>query len=231
MRAPAFLVGSIAVALFLLVMAPGGALADTVDGRPKILLHVSTATAKAECATGQLADCRAGVPNGLVNLPLIVYVLAARGDQLEGLAGVQFGIDYFGQYDPAGATTNLNIFSWTLCATIEFATPEPLWPSPGSANLITWRADEACQTGEVGVAGFFYLTAYATSQMFIRQRPSDGEAKVADCGAQEIILSPFTDLGCAYFTPEGFPGGCNPCVHPCGVDPVESSTWSRIKAR
>jgi len=213
----------------ILLLSPGSAAASTVDGRPKILLHVRPTTAESPCGNGMLAQCQDAVTGGITNVAYHLFVLAARGNQAD-LAGVQFGIDYEGTFDPVGSGAYLDVFSWTLCATLEFPSPNPPWPSPGGGTLITWDSVTTCQTGDVAVVGYFYMTAYNAATMRVLPRPIDGAAKVATCGSAEVLLDYGVDLGCAYFSPQGALG-CNPCLHPCFIDAVEASTWSRIKAQ
>ena len=225
---------SIALFLFAAIM-PGVdlAVASTIDGQPKILLHVRPITVKNPCQGASLARCQDAVTGGMINVPYHVFVLAALGDSIlhagEGVAGMQFGIEYSGSFDPVGSGSQIDVFSWTLCATLEFTQPNPVWPSPGGGTIITWDAVNNCQTGEVAVAGYFYMTAYDPATMRIIPRPVDQISKVASCGSFETILSYYNDLGCAYFAQGGIQG-CNPCIWPCFVDPVEPTTWSRIKA-
>ncbi|TPW16698.1 MAG: hypothetical protein FD129_658 [bacterium] len=195
---------SIALFLFAAIM-PGVdlAVASTIDGQPKILLHVRPITVKNPCQGASLARCQDAVTGGMINVPYHVFVLAALGDSI--LHAGEGG------------------------ATLEFTQPNPVWPSPGGGTIITWDAVNNCQTGEVAVAGYFYMTAYDPATMRIIPRPVDQISKVASCGSFETILSYYNDLGCAYFAQGGIQG-CNPCIWPCFVDPVEPTTWSRIKA-
>jgi hypothetical protein len=203
------------------------------DNRPKILLHVSGAANENFCGAGTLSDCNQAVTRGALT-PIggpgyyFVYLHAVRGP-LTGLAGLQCGIGYQNnQPGDARDFVGVDIFAWTLCAALEFISPGPnAWPRPGGGNLITWDSNVDCQTGETGVAGYFYVAAYNRDALFVTPRPVDAQAKVADCQSVEAFLFP-SDLGCASFSSEGT-HGCNPCVSGCFFDPVETSTWSRIK--
>lgn len=136
-----------------------------------------------------------------------------------------------------------DIFSWSLCATIEFrsAGPNGLWPAAGSGNLITWDPASRCQrtepggfgSGVVATAGYSYCGAYSPDVLRVIPRPVDGQAKVADCSAVESLIGgvgyPTTvpsHLGIAQFSADGSVSGYNPCGV---VTPVRVTTWSANK--
>jgi hypothetical protein len=146
------------------------------------------------------------------------------------IAGLQCGITY--QNGSPGAASDgqgIDIFDWTLCASLEFpSTGDQPWPEPGSGNLITWSLDH-CQTGVTAVAGYFYLGAYGVDQLRLIPRPIDNLAKLAHCNASEILISP-GDLGVASFSSGARIRGCNPAVvGNCEAISVRTTTWSGIK--
>ena len=219
----------------LLIASARPALADTFDGRPKILVHVSATTSKNTCEFGELVACNQAVTQGNT-IPLggpgyvFIYLLATRGT-IPGLAGLQCGVFYqSGSPGDMNDLMGIDVFGWTLCGALEFPTPGPNeWPRPGGGNLITWDRTVDCQTGDVGVAGYFYAAAYSQDAFRITPRPVDQLAKVASCENVETVLLEYNDTGCAYFSPGAVNVGCNPCVQGCFIDPVETTTWSRIK--
>ncbi|TPW17809.1 MAG: hypothetical protein FD129_224 [bacterium] len=222
--------------LFTLVLLAPSASAVTFDNKPKLLLHVRGATTKAACTTaGFLANCQTATTAGTlvtsVSGPFyFVYLLAARG-AVTDLAGLQCGITYQGgQPGDLSDGVGIDVFGWSLCATLEFATPGPnAWPRPGGGNLITWDPGTRCQTGDSGVAGYFYVGAYSTDQMILTRRPADNKAAVARCDATEPPALALGDLGTASFN-SNTSGGCNPCLINCSAPvPVESATWSSVK--
>lgn len=227
---------AVGAALGCLVL-PRPAAAVPFDNAPKILLHVKSTTTKNACTTyANLSDCQTAVTRGgLVTSAsgpfYFVYVLVAtgsyRGNGLGGtdlgLAGAQFGIHY-----DAVAGSGVDVFTWTLCATLEFVSTG--WPDSDGGELLTWDAATACVKNEVGVAGYFYAGAYSTDLLKITARPVDSNMKVADCQSQEITLDPANDGGSASFTAGGTTDGCNPCLAGCSGVPVESTTWGKIKA-
>jgi hypothetical protein len=164
-----------------------------------------------------------------------VYVLVTDGDATAGIAGLQFGIEYgSGKADGVG----VDIYGWTLCATLEFPQPSPVWPESGGGNMVTWDPLNRCQryepggagTGVVANAGYFYLGAYGDAVLAITPRPVDGMAKVASCTGEEdsiqgvgLVRTP-SHLGSAGFgTYQGY--------NPCGLNtPVEATTWSGVKS-
>ncbi|HEX7880644.1 MAG TPA: hypothetical protein VF720_14610 [Candidatus Eisenbacteria bacterium] len=206
----------------------------------KIMLHSLTTTTKNPCtrATNVPAAC-GGYDNGVSNQTLTsgtpafhyVYLLVVNGSQVEGIAGVQCGINYNG-----AEFVGVDVFTWSLCATLEFASTG--WPNAGGGNLITWDATTRCQTagnatiGAVAVAGFFYMGAYTPDVMRVTPRPVDALAKVANCGSvEDIVFSPAGDDAHTFLGAVGFGPG-NTGINPCGrelVLPVEPTSWSAVK--
>ena len=211
----------------------------------KIMLHGLLPTAKAPCTRSDLlpANCTGFRTN---NMPLypetrFAYVLVVDGSLLEGVAGLQFGIDYPGGADGATDGAGLEIWDWNLCATLEFQSPpggaiNP-WPNPDSGTLITWDATTRCQTtgnasvGVVAVAGYFYCGAYSPALLRIVPRQVDGQAKVSNCGSvEDVVYTSPSDFG-THLGALGFgQAGINPCGRvACGCSPVEPTTWSAVK--
>ncbi|MDZ4804652.1 MAG: hypothetical protein SGI90_07335 [Candidatus Eisenbacteria bacterium] len=223
-------------ALLALAFFAPVASATTFDNKPKLLLHVRATTTKSPCTTaGFLSNCQTATTAGTlvtsVSGPFyFVYLLAARGS-LTDLAGLQCGISYQGN-QPANISDGIGIdvFGWSLCATLEFVTTGPnAWPRPGGGNLITWDASSRCQSGDSGVAGYFYVGAYSTDQMSVTRRPVDNKAAVVRCNATEPPALGISDLGTATFNNSGT-GGCNPCLINCSAPVgVENTTWSVVK--
>jgi hypothetical protein len=209
--------------------------------QPKILLHVTAPTTKTPCTFGlnSLAgSCtNADVTATAGGASYYVYVVVVKGDSMTNLAGVQLGIDYDRNLaHNAGSDADLqgiDMFAWVNCATLEFASPN--WTGsgaePDAGNLITWNSETVCQTGPVAVAGYFYVTAYSATDMYVTTRPADDLAKVADCSAAESDTIPTTALGWVSFSDAGTVEGCNPCLEPCGGVPTVPTTWGSIKAR
>lgn len=231
------------ILLFTLVGAAIGSIrpagADHLNPGPKILLHVSPATTRDRCSTNIPTCCVNAVTHGKTNVDYLLYVLAVPSDSMwkagDGIAGIQFGIGYQGQYEPGGAGALTCVFSWTLCATLEFPSPYPAWPNPGSGTIITWNLVTTCQRNPVAVAGYFYMAAYSTDSFRVIERPVDHAAKMVSCQLVEkrIVqtLLHSNDLARVTFTPTGVGwNDGNPCSPPCPVVPVIPATWSRIKA-
>gem|GEM_PF-1543336 len=202
------------------------------NSNARLMLHVAAPTTKSPCVSGQLANCRDAVtrgdlaPIGGTGPWYFVYLLATRFTELGGL---QCGIDYDqGRSDGDANLQGIDVFGWTLCATLEFPTPGTRsWPKPGSGNSLTWDTANRCQTGATAVGGFFYLAAYSADILKIIPRPIDGVARVANCGAtQNLVLDEY--LGTARFSFGGAIAGYNPCDASQSVG-VERTTWSRIK--
>lgn len=237
-------IGAGVLALGALALTPldSGA---AISSRPKILLHLKAVSAKAQCTipAGLGGLCANADNTGDLNQPYHMMLIVDMGDSMEsvvagdpahGIAGVQFGINYPGSFNPAGSGSMINVFSWTLCATLEFNVPP--WPSSGGGNTVTWDYVNTCQQGRLSSVGYFYLTAYSAGTFQIIPRPVDNLAATADCDPSNIFaitnLSP-GDLGSAHFSPGGGASSlaCNPCLRNCVDDPVAiaPTTWSKVK--
>lgn len=204
-----------AAAALALLAGPASA---GLNSNAKIFLHLGPVVAKNACSTGMVSDCRNAVVTGSVGAFYHAYVGVGNFSDSVGVAGLQFGIDYD---DAAGV--GVDVFSWTLCARLEF--PMANWPLNNSGNLMVWDGPN-CQFGPTpATAGFFYLGVYSPDRLALIPRPVDGFAKVADCNSAEDDLtgqSP-SPLG---FLDFGTGPGYNPCATIVPVSPV---TWSGVK--
>jgi hypothetical protein len=225
----------------LLYVQPAGAQIYQPDV-PRILLHVMAPTAKNACTTYPLSSLGGSCLNAVTSArsnsdgtaSYFVYIVVVKGDSVDGISGVQLGIDYDAEYihDETSISDGLGIdmLGWFLCATLEF--PGFGWTSAGalpvSGNLITWNSTTDCQTGPVAIAGYFYVAAYTHTTMWVMPRPADNLAQVTDCvGGETPVWSSM--LGYATFSVSGNVEGCNPCDFSCIIDPVQPTTWSRVK--
>src|SRR5512140_3009705 len=170
--------------LVIIVLVPGiTRCADASNENAKMAIHLGPAVPGNGCTLAAAPPpCYSIVSSGTMG-SYYAYVLITNGDAGPGIGGVQFGISY--------PSSNLHIWTWHLCANLDFQQPTPIWPSSGSGNLITWDLVNNCQriqpggseSGVVAVAGYFYLTAYSPATLTITPRPVDGIAAVADCNA------------------------------------------------
>ncbi|TPW15945.1 MAG: hypothetical protein FD129_814 [bacterium] len=192
------------------------------------------ASGPGQCVDGQISDSSQVVTTGSVRSgsgPNYFVFLLAAPERLNSMAGALLGITYdLGASNGINNNRGIDIYAWHLCATLEFGSPAPSWPAPGSGNLITWDAVNNCQTGQWAVAGYFYLTAFHPDRLSIIPRPADNRAVVASCNSLEANV-PLANLGFAEFSIGGTRPGCNPLVGSCeGVVPVTPTTWSRLKS-
>jgi hypothetical protein len=230
-----FLLPLAAVAFFFL---PGSsAFSDTIQDT-KFVLHVKAATSApgTECTTwspvppdtawdtNPPVPCNDFVTAGDLNANYNVYLVVAETNP-DGIAGISCGIAY-------GSGL---LIGWTRCSDLEF--PSGGWPGSGSGNRITWANQTNCQktvvppNGVQVVAGWFSVYAYSRDRIWITQNhqvPSP-ELVVADCNAAESQIDP-TAAGWADFS-AGEWGGCNTCLTDYCIEPVEGSTWGRLKTR
>jgi hypothetical protein len=200
----------------------------------KIQLHLMSPTTKNQCPRA-VVPCQSIITQGNLYPALYyAYVLVTDGNAAAGISGTQFGI----AYDGPGAADGIgiDIYGWTLCATLEFITPAPAWPNSGGGNLITWVACQVAEpggpgTGVVANAGYFYMAAYTPGTMRITPRPVDSSAKVADCNAfEDIIESDTVTRTPSHLGTAGFGTG-NPGYNPCGLNTAtQATTWSNVKS-
>ncbi|MDZ4804033.1 MAG: hypothetical protein SGI90_04100 [Candidatus Eisenbacteria bacterium] len=185
----------------------------------KIFMHVGPVVAKNGC-TQVPTDCRNASVAGNVGSFYHAYVGVGNFSDSVGVAGCQFGI----QYNDA-SSAGVDIFNWTLCATLEFASNN--WPLNNSGNLVTWDPVSNCQLGpNPAVAGFFYLGAYTPDRIALIPRPGDGRAKVASCLSVEDDLTGQTPSPLGYID-----FGTGPGYNPCStIVPVANATWSAVKS-
>ena len=195
------------------------------NANAKIQIHLAGTTTKNACAASRIPPCYNMVTNGsLYPTAYFAYLVVADGNAPAGIGGLQCGISYAGGTG-GGSTTPINIYSWTLCATLEFTSTG--WPAPGGGNLITWDTATKCQrtepggagTGVVAAAGYFYMAAYGEGTLAVTPRPVDGKAKVADCASNEDLIGGVgfpinvgSHLGSAKFSAGGLTHGANPCA-------------------
>lgn len=178
----------------------------------------------------------------VLSFPAFVYVFVCNGAETPGIAGIEFGLQYQGGYNPDGGALPIDIFEWHLCADAE--TPTPSWPNPGSGNRIVWSSAH-CQTHRtdgddpssvLGLAGYFYLSAYGNQITTLRidRHPSTQQAKILSCAGDEDVIAPISpggaraSLGSLVFSSSGGSYGTNPCLGP-NIIPIQAITWSRVK--
>lgn len=185
---------------------------------PSIFLHAQpAAVSKNPCGALNITNCYDAVTRGDLAQPGIgpyyyVYLLAYVEPPVNNLGGLQCGIFY--QSNQAGGMLDgvgVDIYSWHLCAPLEFPTPSPnAWPQPGSGNLLAWPSP-SCQTGPLVVGGYFYTGAYSADILAVTPRPVDDRATLADCASQEHVL-PTHQLGRVAFSAGATDEGCNGCL-------------------
>jgi len=167
------------------------------------------------------------------------YLLVVNGSRTEGVAGIQVGVDYEGAAGYEAGGRPINVFGFTLCATLSFDSPSPAWPAPGSGTIITWDTTKAqclAPPGNNGVggyalAGYFYMTAYSPGRFKLGPRPIDGLAKVANCSAAEDTVYVSGDESLTFLGALGF-GPNTPGINPCGRSlpvAVAPTSWSGVK--
>lgn len=210
-----------------------------------IFLHVGKASGKRlACdemprSPSQVVTQGSADPSG--NSRYYVYLLGSPqtlGVENAGITGMQMGIRFTGtsETDP-----RITVFGWTPCSIMNF--PQDGWPASGTGNTITWTVNPTtCQQEEMVLAGFMYVSAYAPAIVAVTgfptadpENPSNGLAKVTDCGGAEIVVDPsrlaWVSFGGAKMGGDAV--GCNPLYGPCqeALAPVLPTTWGRIKTK
>lgn len=237
--ATAIVAGFAAMAISTTAQAAGNANA-------KIMLHALPLTTKNQCTRVQNipVDCT-GYNAGIHNLNATgatfyyAYLLVVNGSQSEGVAGLQCGIQYQNGVGGPADGIGVEVYGWSLCATLEFQTPAggaiTAWGGANGGNLITWDSVNKCQQGgnlalgAVAVAGYFYCGAYSPDVMRVVPRQVDNAAKTANCVSTEDPTYTSPNDAETFLGALGFGG---PGINPCGRElPVatEPATWSGVK--
>lgn len=183
-----------------------------------LLVHVAPHTTKNQCTTAP-TSCEQVNTSAVTGSFYDIILMVANPADSNGLAGVEFGIDYNGTL-----SQGIDIFEWKACGDLEF--PMTGWPTPGTGNVVTWNASTCLRpTEQVRVVGRFYIGAYSADRFQITPRPASGVLAVASCSAEVDDLTSATNnrMGYADF---GSGLGYNPCTT---VVPVQESTWSGVK--
>lgn len=195
---------------------------------PAIMLHVGAVTSKGPCDQPSDTCSELTTVGDASNSTYNVYLIAVPGPDMNNrLSGAEMGIWY-----ETGLNTQLQVFTWTRCATLDFPSTDPAWPSPGSWNTVTW-SPEACNemNTEAAVAGYFYVSAYSPALMTVTPNPNTGAFKVAQCPNGEINLDAnragWVSFGGASSQSDN--DGCNPCVETCEPVAARTTTWGGLK--
>lgn len=207
----------------LFPLAPARALPND---NARLALHLAPRTTKNTCNwTGATVPCNQVVTRGGLypaNL-YYAYLLVVDGDPSAGVGGLDVGVNYDG-----AAGVGVEVFSWSLCASLEL--PDLGWPASGGGDLIAWDGLTRCQrnepggvgTGVTAIAGYFYMAAYSEDVMRLAIDPFANRqyAMVADCGNHEYVLEGRgvhfnqSHLGSAQFSASGNLDGYRPCDAP-----------------
>jgi hypothetical protein len=194
---------------------------------PSILLHAQGVTAKNACGALNLPDCD-GVNTAadLASLDVgpyyYVYLMGGRPFNYPGpISLMRCGITY--QNNQVGDISDgqgVEIYSWNLCADLEFPHPVGAWPRAGSGNTFVWSQDN-CQAGLFAVAGYFYVGAYSADILGVTGHPSiaNNPSHLEDCMGYRTDVS-FGHLGHVAFSAGASDYGCNGCLGDCPKLPL-----------
>lgn len=181
---------------------------------PAILVHLRAVTSKNACSAAGLSDCQAAVTRGEVASSgagpfYFAYLVGTTAPANTPIGALVCGISYQdNQIGNRNDSHGVEIYSWNLCATLEFPAPgAAVWPETGGGNLIVWDANTNCQTGGLAVAGYFYMGAYDRDLLGVIPHPVFGQAKLGNClGIEQVIAR--DHLGYAAFSPGATDAGC-----------------------
>ena len=207
-------------------------------GTSAVMLHVGPAVSSDNvCTTGpHSADeiVTEAIAKSDGSAQYSVYVLASPrvvANGLDGLKGVQIGIDHSGSTTPP---TDLRIWDWHTCSDAEW--PTDTWPNSGAGNTITWVS---CNFAPLLTVGAFTVTAYAPASMAIAGYPATGLVKTANCNAAEEVANDTVGLDRVGWISMGGAArgldrnGCNPAIESCVAQPVvpaRPTTWGKVKS-
>jgi hypothetical protein len=184
---------------------------------PRILLHAVPSSSKNLCSPGVGACAEANIQAEISTISQFMYyayLLVIDKDPGTGVQEIHTGLSY-----DTTTLSGVDIFNWNLCADGE--APSAGWYQEGGDNRITWNSPG---TGEVAVAGYFYITGYNNGAIALVP-PQNGRATVTPFSGPADSLD-VSDLGFIGFGDEE---GCNPCLTTCDFTPVRPSTWSSLK--
>jgi hypothetical protein len=168
-----------------------------------VAVHVAP-RATSDCNVVRTLPCTNFHTWGDLNAGYDVYVVGAGISSSDGIAGIEFGL----QYD-----ADLTVFTTTVCGDLEF--PAPSWPASGSGNVVTYSPAVNCQrdnygSGAQAVFTSMYVYAYGTALFRITERPASGQLALSDCSSAEYPVGS-TQTGYAQFAAGGITPGGNPC--------------------
>jgi hypothetical protein len=196
------------------------ALAAAQRGNPTVALHIDETKKSDRCipttaGIEDSADCSLiNDTEGTVGSYFVYILVGSQG--LNGIGGVDLSINY----DPG-----ITMWQWTPCAPLDFTDAQ--WPTTGSDNTISWGSGDDCSTKELNIAGFFEITAYDPSRMWVAPRTLNQKFSIVDCTLNTTDLTYPEDAGIAGFGPDQ--AGCNSCTTPCAGVPVAETTWGKLK--
>jgi hypothetical protein len=210
--------GAAAVLALSPALSPGSALGFGNE-HAKLVIHLTAPSAKAQCSTFEKSPPFHPVTSGGLYPPhtYFAYILVMGGSFLDGLGGVEFGIDYDGEPD-----SGVEIYDWTFCGALQY--PAGGWPAAGGGNLISWNWEHDRRLHGRGVLGYLYLGALSPDRLRITASPGKSHVLVSDSRAMIDLLprEAGVSVGAADF---GGGAGVDPTR---GVPPYEPSTWRAI---
>lgn len=223
----------VAIAAFILLSEQAAAGFNTNEA---LALHITEVQSTIGCSpvglTRNTLQETVYVLSGSEGPFFFVYLISCNGAENPGTAGLECGIQYPGGFSATGGFSPINVFSWNLCADSQAPVG---WPNSEGSNLLSWlpincqqnRSEPADPGSVIGIAGYFYLAAYAPAPMTITPRFDTGQSRVFRCDASVVDLIDHVPSrwGQAGF---GGVGGYNPCLQ--GVVPTRQVTWARLKA-
>ena len=213
-----------------LLLVSSAALAGELSDA-KLSLHVQPRAKKVTfvCDSAAPVDvaCSQHNTSGTLETRYDVYLVVARVDPSEGIAGVTVGIDY---------DEDIHVTQWNLCAPLEF--PYGRWPEAAGGDRIVWGGGTYCQRSTVpgheeegthAIAGSFYVYAYAPGDLYLTVNSAvltQPELRITNCSSKNVPLDPDT-LPLVRFSESG----SEPGVSPCALDPVpvKPTSWGRVK--
>ena len=136
---------------------------------------------------------------------------------VEEIAAGRFGLDCEVTLGP-----DFTFYDWRNCT--DFENPTAGWPGCGEGNAVSWTSP---QPGPHVVIGFFdvYLSPDMNAQLCADVDPRVGFAEFCDGSEPAPFCVRTTNpnaFGCVGFNRLGY--------NPCGIVPVQRSTWGSLKS-
>jgi len=221
----------------------GRAFAQLLNGQERsvVAAHAQAHSTKGLSCANWDPDmpCHMFTVNWPVGTGADVYFIIAKADSALGVSGVSLGVDYGSTPGVQQDGVGCDVFGYLSCSDLEYTNGIDMndtsteFPSAGGGNRLIWVRTTNCQRhvvpfwGVEAVACVFYVYAYSPDQFRVdmnRNLQSGPEFQIVDCPGPAL-----SDMEFPYGA--GIIGFDSPTFgyNPCNYDPVEPTTWGKLK--